>query len=105
MPAYSTFSQAIEDMRERGFVHTFIIRNEEIYSPELSAAVPPERLTLIEHHQVPSPDAIEGNREVFGFRTDDNVLGLMTSIYAEYDMEGFQKVFSRCKRGQGMRRA
>lgn len=103
MPVYSTFSEAIEAMRARGFVHTFTIQKEEVYCPELSTVIPPEQLTLIEHHQVPSPDSIGGEREVFGFRTDDNLLGLMTSTYAEYDMEGFKKIFTRCKLGKGMR--
>ncbi|WP_161889917.1 hypothetical protein [Pontibacter russatus] len=102
MPAYSTFSEAVEAMRARGYIHTFIIQKGEIYCPELSAAVPPEQLTLVEHHRVPSPDAIEGQREVFGFRTSDGVLGLMTSTYAEYDMDGFKKVFTRCKLGKGV---
>ena len=103
MPAYSTFSEAIEAMRERGFVHTFTIQRDEIYCPELSTVIPPEQLTLVEHHQVPSPDAIDGQREIFGFRTNDNLLGLMTSTYAEYDMEGFKSLFTRCKLGKGMR--
>ncbi len=102
MPAYNTFSETIESMRDRGFVHTFTIQHGEIFCPELGAPIPPERLTLIERHQVPSPDTIAGEREVLGFRTDDNLLGLMTTTYAAYDPEGFQRATARCKTGKGL---
>ncbi|MCJ8163901.1 hypothetical protein MKJ04_03545 [Pontibacter sp. E15-1] len=103
MPTYSTFSETISAMRERGFVHTFTIQRGAIFCPELAASVPPERLTLVERHRVPSPDTISRPREVFGFRTDDNLLGLMTSTYAEYDPEGFQNAIMRCKTSPDLR--
>ncbi|RDV13909.1 hypothetical protein DXT99_17800 [Pontibacter diazotrophicus] len=101
MPQYSTFSEAIAAMRDRGYIHTFTIQKGQLFCPELSTTVPPEQLTLIERHEVPSPDTISGTREVFGLRAGDLTLGLMTSTYGEYDAEGFEAVFRRFKTTKG----
>ncbi|WP_460925072.1 hypothetical protein [Pontibacter brevis] len=101
MPQYKTFSEAIGAMRDRGYIHTFTIQNGQLFCPELSTTVPPEQLTLVESHQVPSPDTISGTREVYGLRAGDLTLGLMTSTYGEYDPEGFEAVFRRFKTAKG----
>ncbi|MDX5417709.1 MAG: hypothetical protein LPK09_00730, partial [Hymenobacteraceae bacterium] len=56
------------------------------------------RITLVEQHHVMMDGATGQERDVFGFRTDDNIMGLMTSTYAEYDPEGFNDIFRRCKK-------
>ncbi|MFD3001276.1 hypothetical protein ACFS7Z_12950 [Pontibacter toksunensis] len=101
MPQYNTFSEAITALRDRGYIHTFTIQKNQLFCPELSTTVPPEQLTLIERHQVPSPDTISGTREVYGLRAGDHTLGLMTSTYGEYDPEGFEAVFRRFKVAKG----
>lgn len=98
MPRYQTFSEAISAMRDRGFINTFSIQHNELFCSELDKAIPPEQLTLVEQHQVASSGTSPEKCEIFGFRTDDNALGLMTSTYAAYDPEGFQAVFNRCRR-------
>lgn len=96
MPTYNTFKEAVCDMRDRGFTCTFSIQNQQLYCPELDATLNPESITLVEQHHVIMDGTAE--RDVFGFRTDDNIMGLMTSTYAEYDPEGFNRIFSRCKK-------
>ena len=97
MQTYKTLSDAISDMRDRGFVHTFTIQHEQIFCPELSTPIAPEQLTLLEHHRVQDPNAESGHREVYGFRTYENHLGIMTDTYAEYAPEEFNAMLSRCK--------
>jgi hypothetical protein len=103
MPRYNTINEAISAMRDRGFTNTFSIQHNELYCSELSQAVAPEQLTLIEKHQVGEHGNKSGTHEVYGFRTDDNNLGLMTSTYAEYDPEGFRSIFTRCKQTKDLR--
>lgn len=91
-------------LRARGFVNTFSIQHQQVYCSELSRAIPPNQLTLLERHEVPLPSAQSGHEEVYGFRTDDNQLGIMTNIYAEYDPDGFYTVFRQCLKG-GAKRA
>lgn len=101
MSRFNTLSEAVNAMRARGFVNTFSIQQQRVYCSELSKAIPPTQLTLLERHVVPSPASRTGEEEVYGFRTQDNNLGIMTNIYAEYDPEGFYSVFRQCRQGEG----
>ena len=103
MPSYHTLREALSDMRDRGFTHTFSIQNQQLFCPELDSVIAPERLTLLEQHHVKVDGAANEERDVFGLKTDDNILGLMTSTYAAYDPEGFSNIFSRCKKAQSRR--
>ncbi len=96
MPSYKTLTEAISAMRDRGFVNTFTIQNRHIYCPEQDATFAPEQLTLLERYEVEAPQTLAGSREVFGFKTTNNILGLMTNAYAEYEPEEFNAILERC---------
>ncbi|WP_242921299.1 hypothetical protein [Pontibacter liquoris] len=97
MPAYQTLQEAVSDMRERGFVYTFTIQQGGIFCPDLDTFVAPEHLMLLERYHVAAPNVVTGEREVYGLRTDDNRMGLMTDAYADYDPEAFTALFARCR--------
>ena len=103
MPTYNSLSDAIADMRDRGFVNTFTIQHQQVYCSELSTPIAPEQLTLLEQHRVKAPTSETGQREVYGFKTQDNKLGIMTDTYAEYMPNEFEAILGRCK--QQARRA
>jgi hypothetical protein len=103
MSTFNTLGEVVNAMRARGFVNTFSIQNQKVYCSELSKTFPPTQLTLLERHTVPSPASHNGEEEVYGFRTEDNNLGIMTNIYAEYDPEGFISVFRQCRQGNNIR--
>jgi hypothetical protein len=100
MSQFNTLSEAVNAMRARGFVNTFSIQHQRVYCSELSKAIPPTQLTLLERHSVPSAASQTGIEEIYGFRTEDNNLGIMTNIYAEYDPEGFFSVFRQFLKGE-----
>ncbi|MBC5774394.1 hypothetical protein H8S95_10005 [Pontibacter sp. KCTC 32443] len=95
MPTYQTLTDAIIDMRARGFVNTFSIQQHQIFCSELSTPFLPEQLTLLERHRVKAQNT-SGQCEIFGFRTHTNDLGLMTDTYAAYDPAEFEAILSRC---------
>lgn len=103
MPTYRTLTDAIADMRARGFVNTFSIQQHHIFCSELSTPFAPEQLTLLERHHVKANDTT-GEREIFGFRTNNNNLGIMTDTYAEYAPDEFNAILSRCSLQQNNRR-
>ena len=98
MPVYNTFREAVSAMRDHGFTYTFSFQNQQIYCPELDTTIEPERLTVVEQHHVDTDGMAANEKEVYGVRIDNNKLGLMTSTYAEYDPEGFEQIFRRCKK-------
>jgi hypothetical protein len=99
MTSFNTLSEAVSSMRARGFVNTFSIQHQRVFCSELDKAISPTQLTLLERHVVPAPWTHNGEEEIYGFRTEDNKLGIMTNIYAEYDAEGFYSVFRQCLKG------
>ena len=99
MSTFNTLGEAVNALRARGFVNTFSIQHQKVYCSELSKAIPPTQLTLVEKHTVPTPASRTGQEEIYGLRTEDNTLGIMTNIYAEYDPEGFFSVFRQCRQG------
>ena len=94
MPTYQTLTDAIADMRARGFVNTFTIQQRQLFCSELSIPVSPAQLILLEHHHVEANDTT-GHREIYGFRTQDNKLGIMTDTYAEYAPDEFEAIVGR----------
>lgn len=102
MSRFNNLSEVVSVMRARGFVNTFSIQHQQVYCSELSKSISPSQLTLLERHVVPLPSSQTGEEEVYGFRTDDNQLGIMTNIYAEYDPEGFYAVFRQCLKGHAV---
>ncbi|WP_299826276.1 hypothetical protein [uncultured Pontibacter sp.] len=100
MPAYHTFKEAVAAMRDRGFTHTFSIQKQQVFCSELGTAIEPERLTLLEKHHVKIDGSDDEERDIYGFVTEENTYGLMTSTYAAYDPEGFESIFRRCRKGQ-----
>ncbi|GAB3194246.1 hypothetical protein ABID22_000283 [Pontibacter aydingkolensis] len=98
MPTYSTFAEAVCSMRDRGFTHTFTIQKQALYCSELNKTIEPEKLILVEQHHVKVDGLENEERDVYGFKTDENVFGLMTSTYATYDPEGFNNIFRRCRK-------
>ncbi|MBF8964377.1 hypothetical protein I0P70_14075 [Pontibacter sp. FD36] len=97
MTRFQNLTEAVSALRARGFVNTFTIQHQRVYCSEQSCELSPNQLTLLERHIVPSPTSQSGQEEVYGFRTDNNLLGIMTDIYAEYDAEEFRSVFRQCR--------
>jgi hypothetical protein len=97
MAHFQNLHEAVSSLRARGFVNTFSIQQQHVYCSEQSRKLSPNQLTMLERHVVPSPATQSGQEEIYGFRTDDNQLGIMTNIYAEYDPEGFKSIFGQCR--------
>ena len=94
-------AQVVQDLRSRGYIHTFIMMNHGIYCPELSQEVPAEQLTLVESHHVDGPVADAANtHEVFAVTTSDQVKGIMLDTYSEYNASEFAELFGRINKAQ-----
>lgn len=89
-------AKVVQDLRNRGYIHTFIMQNHGIYCPELSQEVPAEQLTVVEAHHINGPEADAANtHEIFAITTGDQVKGIMLDTYAEYNAEEFAELFGR----------
>ena len=89
-------AKVVQDLRSRGFIHTFNIQNHGIYCADLSSEVPAEQLTLVESYHIDGPEADAANtHDVYAVTTADQMKGIMLGTYAEYDADEFAELFSR----------
>lgn len=88
--------KVVQDLRDRGFIHTFNIQDNGIYCPELSKEMAPEDLTIVEQHHIDGPEADAANtHEVFAIETQDHVRGIMLDTYAQYNAAEFASIFNK----------
>jgi hypothetical protein len=90
----------VQDLRSRGFIHTFTIQDSAIYCSELEKEMPAESLTIVEQHEVSGPEADAANtHKVYGVATQDaNVKGIMLDTYAEYNAKENSEIMSRLRK-------
>ena len=88
--------KVVQDLRDRGFTHTFNIQYSGIYCPELSREIAPEDLTIVEQHHIDGEKADSSNtHEVFAVETQDHVMGIMLDTYAQYNAAEFASIFNK----------
>ena len=93
-------AEVVQDLRNRGFIHTFIIQDSAIYCPDLEKEMPAESLTIVEKHEVTGPEADAANtHQIFGIATpDENVKGIMLGTYAEYNARENEEIMSKLRK-------
>ena len=93
-------AEVVQDLRNRGFIHTFIIQDSAIYCPDLEKEMPAETLTIVEKHEVTGPEADAANtHQVFGITTqDENVKGIMLGTYSEYNAKENEEIMSKLRK-------
>ena len=70
----------VQDLRSRGFIHTFTIQDSAIYCSELEKEMPAETLTIVEQHEVSGPEADAANtHKIYGVANILNKIHLITS--------------------------
>lgn len=90
----------VQDLRNRGFIHTFTIQDSAIYCSELEKEFPAESLTIVEQHAVTGPEADAANtHKVYGVATqEEGVKGIMLDTYAEYNAKENEEIMGRMRR-------
>src|SRR5438046_1633627 len=89
-------AKVVQDLRDRGYIHTFIMQNHGIYCSELSQEVPAEQLTVIESHHIDGPEGDAANtHDVYAVTAGNEVRGIMLGTYSEYNAAEFSELFGR----------
>lgn len=93
-------AEVVQDLRSRGFIHTFTIQDSAIYCSELEKEFPAETLTIVEQHDVSGPEADAANtHKIFGVATQEtDVKGIMLNTYAEYNAKESEEIMSKMRR-------
>lgn len=95
MKTAPSIANAVQELREQGFINTFNIQNHGIYCLDLEQEVPAENLTMIEQYHIDGPEADAANtHDVYAIAMNE-VKGIMLGTYAEYNAEEFAELFNR----------
>ena len=100
METNDPIAEVVQDLRNRGFIHTFTIQDSAIYCSELEKEMPAETLTIVEQHDVSGPEADAANtHKIYGVATqDENVKGIMLDTYSQYNAKESEEIMSKLRR-------
>lgn len=81
---YSTLSEAINDLKARGYSHDFNIKPDCIECPALQLQLNPENFIVDEFHRFEGMSSTDDNSIVFAITSDEGVKGVLVDAYGVY---------------------
>src|SRR5687767_11147916 len=84
MKYYNTLSEAIEDLKRRGYREDFNLRPDCIECASLSLALHPENFTVDEFHRFEGMSNPDDNSIIFAISSKDGVKGTLLDAYGVY---------------------
>jgi hypothetical protein len=84
MKSYSTLSEAINDLKKRGYKEDFNLRPECVECPALNLQWHPEKFTVDEYHRFEGMSNPDDNSIVFAISSDDGMKGTLVDAYGVY---------------------
>ena len=84
MKYYATLSEAITDLKKRGYGEDFNIKPHCVECPSLSLELHPENFTVDEFHRFEGMSNPDDNSIVFAISSTDGVKGTLVDAYGLY---------------------
>ena len=84
MKYYGTLSEAIEDLKKRGYQEDFNIKPSSIECPALSLELHPENFRVDEFHRFEGMSSTDDNSIVFAISSNDGIKGTLVDAYGIY---------------------
>lgn len=96
MKTVASIANAVQELRDQGFINTFNIQDHNIYCLDLAQNVQAEDLTVVEQYHIDGPEADAANtHDIYAITTKNDIKGIMLGTYAEYNASEFAELFSR----------
>jgi hypothetical protein len=84
MKSYSTLSEAINDLKKRGYKEDFNLHSECVQCRSLNLQWHPEKFTIDEYHRFEGMSNPDDNSIVFAISSDNGVKGTLVDAYGMY---------------------
>ena len=82
---YNIIQEAIDDLRERGFVNNFILEEEDaMVCTETGVIFHPDDLKMVGNHHFPIPDSEDAQTLIYALVSKDGLKGLVIDTYDSY---------------------
>jgi hypothetical protein len=93
---YETLSEAMNDLRQRGYDYDFFMRDGEVKCPDLGIQCSPEQCTVLEYHRFEGMSDPGDNTILFGVETG-GFKGLLVSGYGVYADPSIRKLIEKAR--------
>jgi hypothetical protein len=84
MPTYETLTDALTDLRGRGFTYNFNLEPDGLHCPELNLRLHPEHFTIDEQYRFEGMSDPDDNDILYAISSDDGVKGVLVNAYGPY---------------------
>ena len=84
MKYYNTLSEAIDDLKKRGYREDFNLKPHGIECPSLSLELHPENFAVDEFHRFEGMSNTDDNSIVYAISSNDGVKGTLVDAYGVY---------------------
>jgi hypothetical protein len=84
MKNYSTLSQAINDLKSRGYTQDLNLKSSHIECPELDIQLHPEDFIIDEFYRFEGMSNTDDNSIVFAISSKQGVKGVLVDAYGVY---------------------
>ncbi len=81
---YSTLSEAVNDLKRRGFNNDYNLKGDCVECPALQLKMTPEHFTVDEFHRFEGMSSTDDNSIVFAITSDEGLKGVLVDAYGVY---------------------
>lgn len=81
---YSTLSEAISDLKRRGYNNDYNLKGDCVECPGLQLKLTPEHFTVDEYHRFEGMSSTDDNSIVFAITSDEELKGVLVDAYGVY---------------------
>jgi hypothetical protein len=95
---YDTLSEAVNDLKKRGFNHDFIELKEKLYCTGNNCNFNPEEFEIVEFYRFEGISDPEDNSILYAVKSNDNkTKGIIIDAYGAYADTDVSKLISKIK--------
>jgi hypothetical protein len=84
MPTYETLTDALTDLRGRGFTHNFNLEPDALHCAELDLRLHPEHFNIDEQYRFEGMSDPDDNDILYAISSDAGVKGVLVNAYGPY---------------------
>jgi hypothetical protein len=84
MYSYDTLTQALNDLKKRGYTENFSLRPFSIECPSLALQLNPEEFTIDEYYRFEGNSDPDDNSIVYAISGKDGLKGVLVDAYGVY---------------------
>ncbi len=85
MKSYDTMVEALNDLKERGFVHDFNTETDRIYCSRLKMYYTPKEFNVVEFYRFEGMSNPDDNSIVYAIETSNQDKGVLVDAYGAYE--------------------